>query len=50
MSACEYAAQAVRMDMEKVADAPGLMRRASGTGVAGAAVAVQSAFAILTPT
>ena len=23
MSACEYAAQAVRMDMEKVADAPG---------------------------
>ena len=23
MSACEFAAQAVRMDMEKVADAPG---------------------------
>ena len=46
MSTCEFAAQAVRMDMEKVADAPGC-----GHGrVAGAAVAVQSSFAILTPT
>ena len=47
MSACEYAAQAVRMEMEKVQKRL-QMRRATGTGVAGAAVAAQSTFAMLT--
>ena len=42
MSACEFAAQAVRMEIWERLQ----MRRASGTGVAGAAAAAQSTYAI----